>query len=147
MDDDNMFKNIKFKKVSDPKERRFTTSETVLLVILSLTIGLLIGSFLNVCIYRIPRHENIAIERSHCTKCGNQIKWYDLIPVFSYIFLLGKCRKCKEKISIMYPTIELVNGLAYVGIYVGFGLSILTVIFSVLVSVAIVLLMIKVQNR
>ena len=112
-----------------------------------LVFGLIIGSFLNVCIYRIPRHENIAIERSHCTKCGATIKWYDLVPVFSYIFLLGKCRNCKEKISIIYPTIELTNGLAYVGLYCCFGLSIITAVLAVLVSVIIVLLMIKIQNR
>lgn len=109
--------------------------------------GLIIGSFLNVCIYRIPRHENIAIERSHCTKCGATIKWYDLIPVFSYLFLLGKCRNCKEKISIMYPTIELANGLAYVGLYAYFDLSITTAVLAALVSTLIVLIMIRIQNR
>jgi len=117
------------------------------MLILILAYGLIIGSFRNVCIYRIPRHENIAIERSHCTKCGVQIKWYDLIPVFSYLFLLGKCRNCKEKISIMYPTIELTNGLAYVGLYLYFGLSAITAVLAVLVSVIIVLTMIKIQNR
>ena len=115
--------------------------------LLILAYGLVIGSFLNVCIYRIPRYENIAIERSHCTKCGATIKWYDLIPVFSYLFLLGKCRNCKEKISIIYPTIELTNGLAYVGLYACFGLSLITAILAVLVSTLIVLVMIKVQNR
>ena len=115
--------------------------------ILILAFGLITGSFLNVCIYRIPRHENIAIERSHCTKCGTIIKWYDLVPVFSYLFLLGKCRNCKEKISLMYPTIELTNGLAYVGLYACFGLSVITVLLAILVSVVIVLSMIKIQNR
>ena len=114
--------------------------------ILILIFGLIIGSFLNVCIYRIPRHENIAIERSHCTKCGTQIKWYDLVPVFSYIFLLGKCRNCKEKISIMYPTIELINGLAYVGLYAYFGVRYLTAVLAVLISVLIVFVTIKIKN-
>ena len=117
------------------------------MLILILAYGLIIGSFLNVCIYRIPRHESIAIERSHCTKCGATIKWYDLIPVFSYIFLLGKCRNCKEKISIIYPTIELTNALAYVGLYCYFGLSLITGLLAVLISVIIVLVMIKIQNR
>ena len=112
-----------------------------------LAFGLIIGSFLNVCIYRIPRHETIVVDRSHCTKCGATIKWYDLVPVFSYIFLRGKCRNCKEKISIMYPTIELTNGLAYVGLYACFKLSIITAVLAVLVSALIVLLMIKLQNR
>ena len=117
------------------------------MLILILAYGLVIGSFLNVCIYRIPRHENIAIERSHCTKCGAPIKWYDLIPVFSYIFLLGKCRNCKEKISIIYPTIELTNALAYVGLYLYFGFSVITAVLCALVSVMIVLIMIKIQSR
>lgn len=115
--------------------------------ILVFAFGLIIGSFLNVCIYRIPRHESIVFGRSHCTKCGAQIKWYDLVPVFSYLFLLGKCRNCKEKISIMYPTIELTNALAYVGLYLYFGLSALTAVLAVLASVVIVLLMIKIQSR
>ena len=117
------------------------------MIILILAYGLIIGSFLNVCIYRIPRRENIAIERSHCTKCGATIKWYDLVPVFSYLFLRGKCRNCKEKISIIYPTIELTNALAYVGLYLYFGLSVTTLILAILVSVIIVLSMIKIQNR
>ena len=73
-----------------------------IMIILIFAFGLIIGSFLNVCIYRIPRHESIVFGRSHCTKCGKQIKWYDLVPVFSYLFLFGKCRNCKEKISIIY---------------------------------------------
>ena len=108
--------------------------------------GLIIGSFLNVCIYRIPRHESIVFDRSHCTKCGTQIIWYDLVPVFSYLFLLGKCRNCKEKISIIYPTIELTNALAYVGLYLLFGLSYITLALSILVSVLIVIIMIKIKN-
>ena len=115
--------------------------------ILIFAFGLIIGSFLNVCIYRIPRHESIVFDRSHCTKCGAQIKWYDLVPVFSYLFLLGKCRNCKEKISIIYPTIELTNALAYVGLYLYFDLSIITAVLAVLVSVIIVLLMIKIQSK
>ena len=115
--------------------------------ILIFAFGLIIGSFLNVCIYRIPRHESIVFDRSHCTKCGAQIKWYDLVPVFSYLFLLGKCRNCKEKISIIYPTIELTNALAYVGLYLYFGLSIITAVLAVLVSVIMVSLMIKIQSK
>lgn len=57
--------------------------------------GIVIGSFLNVVICRIPRGESLVKNRSHCEECGYQLKWYDLVPVFSYIFLRGKCRKCK----------------------------------------------------
>lgn len=113
---------------------------------LALIFGLLIGSFLNVCIYRIPRHESIVIGSSHCTKCGDKIKWYDLIPVFSYIMLRGRCRNCKEKISFVYPMVELANGLAYLGLYCYKGGTAYTVALCIVVSVLIALIMIKIQN-
>ena len=74
-------------------------------------IGLCIGSFLNVCIYRIPEEQSIAFPPSHCMSCGYELKILDLFPVVSYIFLKGRCRSCGEKISIQYPIIELINGL------------------------------------
>ena len=76
----------------------------------ALIIGLCIGSFLNVCIFRIPREESISFPPSHCMTCGYKLKYRDNIPVLSYIFLRGKCRNCGEKISIQYPLIELLNG-------------------------------------
>lgn len=85
--------------------------------------GLVIGSFLNVCIYRIPRGESICFPPSHCTHCSSRIKWYDLIPVISYIFLRGRCRNCGEKISIRYPVIELTTGALFAVIYIKFGLT------------------------
>lgn len=75
--------------------------------------GLIIGSFLNVCIYRIPKKESVVTESSHCTRCNAKIKPYDLIPVFSYLILRGKCRNCGEKISGRYPLVELLNALLY----------------------------------
>jgi len=72
--------------------------------------GMLIGSFLNVCIYRIPRNENIAFPPSHCPICNHKIKWYENIPVISYLFLGGRCSSCNSKISIQYPIVELVTG-------------------------------------
>lgn len=85
--------------------------------------GIVIGSFLNVCIYRIPEELSIVTGRSHCMTCNTPIKWYDLIPVLSYIFLLGRCRKCKTRISIQYPTIEALNGFLYVLIFYIYGWS------------------------
>ncbi len=73
--------------------------------------GIIIGSFLNVCILRIPLKETIVTERSHCMKCGHNLAWYDLFPLFSYLFLGGKCRYCKAKISKQYPIIEFTNGV------------------------------------
>ncbi len=75
--------------------------------------GLFVGSFLNVCIYRIPLNETIVSIPSHCTKCNHKLAWYDLFPLFSYLFLGGKCRYCGEHISIQYPLVEALNSLAW----------------------------------
>lgn len=107
--------------------------------LLVLVLGLLIGSFLNVCIYRIPREESISYPPSHCTNCGTRIKWYDLIPVISYIFLRGKCRACKDKISIKYPIIELFAGVVFLCLYLMYGLSLDFIKYIVFVSVLIVI--------
>ena len=74
----------------------------------------MIGSFLNAVIYRVPRKINIAVPRSHCTKCKKLIFWYENIPILSYIFLRGKCSKCKEPYSIGYPLVEMLIGLVSV---------------------------------
>ncbi|HHX50837.1 MAG TPA: prepilin peptidase, partial [Clostridia bacterium] len=73
-------------------------------------LGCIIGSFLNVCIYRLPRRESIAREPSHCPRCGTRLQPRDLVPVFSYLFLRGKCRFCREKIKLRYPLVELLTG-------------------------------------
>ncbi|NEZ46563.1 prepilin peptidase [Clostridium niameyense] len=86
-------------------------------------LGLIMGSFLNVCIYRIPKEESIVYPPSHCGSCNNLIKPYDLIPVISYIFLQGKCRYCQSKISIKYPIIEISTGLLFLVIYNFYGVS------------------------
>jgi leader peptidase (prepilin peptidase)/N-methyltransferase len=76
-------------------------------------LGLIIGSFLNVCIYRIPRGESVVLPSSHCPACGSAIRPFDNVPVLSYIWLRGKCRSCKTAISFQYPAVELLNGAAY----------------------------------
>lgn len=92
-------------------------------LILIFIIGLCIGSFLNVCIYRIANGESIVFPSSHCMKCGIEIKKRDLIPVISYVLLKGKCRNCGDKISIRYPLIELTNGILYILLYLSVGFS------------------------
>ena len=84
-------------------------------------LGLLFGSFANVCIWRIPRKEEIVFTPSHCPKCLSWIKWYDNIPVLSYLLLGRKCRNCMAKISRRYPAIELISGLLFLGVYLRFG--------------------------
>ncbi len=101
--------------------------------------GVIIGSFLNVLIYRLPLKENIATERSHCMKCGNKIKWYDLVPLVSYIILRGKCRHCKEKISVQYPLVELANGIGYVWIFYTNGINANSILFCLCASALLVL--------
>lgn len=111
----------------------------IILYILIFVYGITIGSFLNVLIYRIPKKENFTTERSHCTSCGEQIKWYDLIPVFSYILLRGRCRNCKAHISIQYPLIELLNGIVYVLVFWVSGFNFDSFLICVLSSVFIVI--------
>ena len=107
---------------------------TMILYILVFLYGIVIGSFLNVCIYRLPKKENIVKIRSHCMNCGYQLKWYDLIPLFSYLTLGGRCRKCKQKISIQYPIIEALNGVLYMILFAEYGLSIETLLYCLLFS-------------
>jgi len=84
--------------------------------------GTLIGSFLNVVIYRIPKGESIVFPSSKCQSCGNSLKWYHNIPVFSWLFLRGKCAFCKEKISAQYPLVELLTGFIFLALYLKLGL-------------------------
>ncbi|MDF2593369.1 MAG: prepilin peptidase [Clostridia bacterium] len=104
--------------------------------------GLLIGSFLNVCIYRIPRKESIAFPPSHCTNCNTQLKPVDLIPVLSFVAYRGKCKYCKAKISLQYPIIELSNGLITFFLYQKFGLTVEMGMYAILSSILVVITMI-----
>ena len=96
--------------------------------------GIIIGSFLNVLIFRVPKKENIVTVRSHCMSCGYQLKWYDLFPVFSWLALRGRCRKCDERISVQYPLIEGLNGILYLIVFLKFGVSIDSLLYCLLFS-------------
>lgn len=108
-------------------------------IFLVVIFGLVIGSFLNVCICRIANEESIAFPPSHCTNCGYELKAKDLIPVLSYIFLGGKCRSCKEKISIQYPIVEILNAILYIAIYLKFGFILNLFKFCLFASLLIVI--------
>jgi leader peptidase (prepilin peptidase)/N-methyltransferase len=105
---------------------------------LTFVIGLLLGSFFNVCIYRIPREESIVFPASHCTNCSTKLKWKDLIPVFSFLVLGGRCRYCGEKISLKYPLVELATSLIYLILAVMFGMSSTFFIYAFLCSLLII---------
>ncbi len=120
--------------------------DTILYYAIIWIFGILIGSFLNVCIYRIPKHENIATTRSHCMECGHVLKWYELIPIFSYIGLRGKCRNCKKSLSIQYPLIELLNGILYVFIFLTNGWEWWSLLFCFLTSAILVLSIIDLRT-
>lgn len=85
--------------------------------------GLVLGSFANVCIYRMPRNLSVISPRSSCPKCKTLISWYDNIPVLSYVFLKAKCRKCGNKISLIYPVIEIVCAILFLLMYSLYGFS------------------------
>ena len=113
--------------------------QTLPIYILIFLYGLLIGSFLNVVIYRVPEKQNIVTTRSHCMSCGYELKWYDLVPLFSYLALGGKCRKCKAKISVQYPLIEVLNGILYLVVFAKWGLSVDSLLYCLLFSALIAL--------
>lgn len=108
--------------------------------------GLLIGSFLNVCIYRIPKEESIAFPSSHCPSCNTSLKWYDNIPLFSYIGLGGRCRYCRGSISIQYPAIELFNALIYLLLFYKFKMSLDFVFYALISSTLIVITLIDLRD-
>ena len=85
--------------------------------------GAMLGSFLNVCVYRLPRNESVIAPRSRCPGCGKPIAWYDNVPVLSYLALRGRCRHCGMRISVQYPLVELVAGLIWAGSVAWFGLG------------------------
>jgi leader peptidase (prepilin peptidase)/N-methyltransferase len=91
-------------------------------MILVFIFGTLIGSFLNVVIYRIPKGENIAFPASKCQNCQTPLKWYHNIPIFSWLFLGGKCGFCKDPISKQYPIVELLTGVIFVALYIKLGM-------------------------
>jgi leader peptidase (prepilin peptidase)/N-methyltransferase len=113
--------------------------ELIPIYIVIFLFGIVIGSFLNVCIFRMPKHQTVVTERSHCMTCGYQLSWYDMVPVFSWLFLRGKCRKCKEPISPQYPIVEAVNGLLYVMIFAVKDFTLESILYCLLASALLVL--------
>ena len=104
------------------------------LSVISFVLGCLIGSFLNVCICRIPKGESVVKPRSKCPKCGNAIAWYDNFPIVSWLILGAKCRNCGLTISWQYPLVEAITGVLFFAVYWRFGLTPATPVYMLLVA-------------
>lgn len=109
--------------------------------------GLVFGSFLNVCIYRLPEHQSIVKVPSHCMSCNKKLHWYELIPLFSWIFLRGKCSGCKAKISAQYPIIEASTGLLFMLCLFVKGLSVEMFLCQALMCALLVLSIIDARTK
>ncbi|MGH9638790.1 MAG: prepilin peptidase [Bryobacteraceae bacterium] len=110
-------------------------------------LGLVIGSFLNVCIVRIPSGKSIVSPPSACPKCDAKIRPYDNIPVVSWLILRGKCRGCKASISAIYPTVEVLTGLLFVGCFLAFGLTVEALKWAIFSALMIVLVFTDLRER
>lgn len=101
-------------------------------------LGALIGSFLNVCIYRLPRHESIVWPGSHCPACSKPIAWYDNVPILGYLMLAGRCRACSVSIPLHYPVVEALNMVGYLALLWFFGPTMVAVVYAILFSALLV---------
>lgn len=110
--------------------------------------GLIAGSFFNLCIWRLPREMSIRKpKRSICPRCQKTIIWYDNIPILSYLFLQGKCRFCKEKISLRYPVVELFTAILFLALFIHFGFKVNFFVYLILTSFLIVASFIDIEHR
>jgi leader peptidase (prepilin peptidase)/N-methyltransferase len=109
--------------------------------------GLCIGSFLNVCIYRLPESKSIVHPRSMCPNCGTLIRFYDNIPILSYVALRGKCRHCEVSISLRYPLVELMSGIFAVGVFLKFGITAEAVIYYTFIAALLVITFIDIDHQ
>jgi leader peptidase (prepilin peptidase)/N-methyltransferase len=114
----------------------------------ALVTGLLVGSFLNVCICRMPKGESVVFPPSHCPNCDYRIRWYDNIPLVSYLVLLrGKCRGCGTRISLQYPVVELLNGLLTLALFLRFGPTLLFLALFLFCSALVVITFIDLEHQ
>ncbi len=121
--------------------------ETVVWGTLFFVLGSMIGSFLNVCIVRLPHEKSVVFPGSHCVKCQAPIHWYDNIPIFSYLLLGGKCRKCQAPFSFRYCLVEIITALTFLGFYLAYGLDIRLLPYLVMTSGFIVATFVDFEHR
>ena len=124
-----------------PQRRKGRKLETIVFMI-----GLCIGSFLNVCIYRIPESRSIVSPGSTCMACNEPIRFYDNIPVVSYLLLRGRCRNCRTPFSLRYPLVEALSGLFALGVYLRWGMTLESLIYYILISVLVVITFIDIDH-
>ncbi len=115
--------------------------------LLAALFGLLIGSFLNVCIYRLPRDQSVVWPASRCTTCSRALSWYENVPVVSYLALRGRCRTCGERISLQYPIVELLTAAIVVGALAWYGLTPLFAVRAAFACAMLVLFVIDLQHQ
>jgi leader peptidase (prepilin peptidase) / N-methyltransferase len=118
-----------------------------LIVLVAVLFGLVVGSFLNVVIHRVPRHESVVWPASHCPHCGEPVRPRDNIPLISYLMLRGRCRNCKEPISARYPAVEATTGLLFGAAAYEFGTSLALIHALVFISTLISLAVIDLEHR
>ncbi len=121
--------------------------ETPVFEVAALALGLIVGSFANVCIHRLPRQQSVIRPPSRCPACGALIRPWDNVPVLSYLFLLGRCRSCRTRISPRYPAVEAANGLAYLVLAATRGPAWPTLVAMVLVTALLVLSLIDLDHQ
>jgi leader peptidase (prepilin peptidase)/N-methyltransferase len=109
--------------------------------------GLCIGSFLNVCAYRLPLGLSVVHPGSRCTSCGRMLSWFDNIPVLSWVVLGGRCRTCQQSVSWMYPAVEIITSLVFVLTYLTYGLTLLSLVRVAFACALIVLFITDLQHK
>jgi len=119
----------------------------VSVLLIALVFGLCIGSFLNVCIHRLPESQSIVRPPSSCPKCGHRIRPYDNIPILSYFFLRGRCRRCGVRISVRYPAVELLTGLMAVATILRYGPTPAGLVVFAFIAALIVITFIDLDHR
>lgn len=122
-------------------------SELQMLLIVFFCFGAVVGSFLNVCIYRIPAEKSIVSPPSSCPACGHRIRWFENIPIVSYLLLRGRCSACRIKISPRYPAVEALTGLLFALTFYYFGFSAATLVYLIFVAALVVITFIDLDHQ
>jgi len=118
-----------------------------MLSVMSLLFGAMIGSFLNVCIWRLPKGESIVTPGSHCPQCGKPIRWYDNLPLLSFLLLRGKCRHCHGTISVQYPLVEGITAFLSLLLFIRFGPSWAYVVYFAFTAALLVITVIDLHHQ